>query len=62
MTITVELTYEERSLLTLALGMAGGVASRDGNRKLGNALLRLVNKVHKDNPAWSPYVVDEDKP
>jgi hypothetical protein len=58
--IIVELTEDERSLLTLALGTAMGVACRDGNGKLGRALLRLANSVHKNNPAWTPYAVDEE--
>jgi hypothetical protein len=58
--IIVELTEDERSLLTLALGMATGVAIHDGNRKLVNALLRLANSVHKNNQAWKRYEVDED--
>lgn len=58
-TVEVNLTEDERSLLTLALGMATGVALRDGSRKLASDLLQLANTVHKNNPAWRPYAVDE---
>lgn len=56
---TFELTEDEASLLTLALGMALGVCSRTGNKNLSNDLLRLANSVHRNNPNWRPYEVEE---
>jgi hypothetical protein len=52
-----ELTHEEHQMLLLALGMAAGVASRDGNTLLFNRLIALANTVNKGNTEWTPYEV-----
>jgi hypothetical protein len=56
----IELSQEEHQLLILALGMASGVALRDGDAPLFRALQRLANTVNKDNPNWKPYAVQEE--
>jgi hypothetical protein len=53
-----ELTHEEHQRLILALGMAAGVASRDGNTALFHRLIALANTINKDNPDWTPYKVE----
>ena len=55
--MTIELTYDEMQLLTLALGIAAGVAAKDRDERLGHAVLKLANTVHKDDPHWTPYDV-----
>lgn len=54
---TFELTDDEGDLLTLALGMATGIAAGDKNLNLVRSLLRLANAVHRNNPDWTPYEI-----
>lgn len=54
-TMTIELTDAELDRLTLALGMATGIASRD-SPQLALSFMELANAVHKNNPNWMPYV------
>lgn len=56
---TFELTEDESTLLTIALGMALSAAAGMRDNKLRNDLLRVANSVHRDNPNWRPYQVEE---
>jgi hypothetical protein len=51
--ITIELTEEERQLLTFALGIATARAPKERRTDL----VRLVNLVNRDTPGWRPYEV-----
>jgi len=55
--MTFELSREDYQTLLLALGMAAGTASREGDDRLFRAFTRLANTVNKDNPDWTPYEV-----
>jgi hypothetical protein len=54
-----ELNQDDYDLLLIALGMATGVAAREGNAALANRVLRLANTINADNPNWTPYAVEE---
>jgi hypothetical protein len=52
-----ELNKEDFELLLISLGVAAGVATRDGNPVLFLRFLKLANTINKDNPDWTPYEV-----
>lgn len=58
--IKLSLTEEELDTLTMMMGMATGVAFKNGFRNLAYSFMRLSNEVHKNNKKWKPYPVPED--
>jgi hypothetical protein len=57
--IRLNLTEDERDLFLMMQGMAVGVAMRDGNKQMADALLRLTNKINAGNPDFAPCEVPE---
>lgn len=53
--VTLTLTRDQFDGLVLALGMATGVASRDGHPT--ESWLALANAVNEGNPNWRPYLL-----
>jgi hypothetical protein len=44
-------------MLTLALGIAAGRASKDGDTSAFQCWIKLANGVNEGNPGWTPYEV-----
>jgi hypothetical protein len=55
--VVLTLTQDQYEMLTLALGIAAGRASRDGDTSAFNCWLILANAVNEGNPGWTPYEV-----
>jgi len=55
--MTLELSAEDHEMLILVLGIALGTTH--GNRSLFLEIIRLANRINKDNPNWRPYEVPE---
>jgi hypothetical protein len=51
----IELTQNDYELLLLAMGQATGAASRDGNKELARAYVRLTNSLFRDLPGFRQY-------
>jgi hypothetical protein len=56
----VELDRDDFDLLLLAVGMATGIAIKNGDRRMANCLMRFANHVNRHNLNWVPYEVDGD--
>jgi hypothetical protein len=59
--VLLELTEEEWSQLLVMMGYAAGSAHRDGDHVMRDHFLRLSNAVNRNNPRWTPYVLDEER-
>jgi hypothetical protein len=51
----IELSDADANLLTLAIGVAIAAVGQCRDRVLATEFLRLANIIHKDDPGWSPY-------
>lgn len=49
----IELSEEDMTILCLSLGIALGASS--DMRALFKRIIKLTNKINKDNPNWIPY-------
>lgn len=56
--MTITLTDDERDTLTLMAGFATGAAMAQNNIPLAKSFLALTNKLHENNPNFTPYDVD----
>jgi hypothetical protein len=57
--ISITLSRDEINNLTLFLGMATAVATREDMNELRWEAVKLANKIHQGDPDWHPYAIPE---
>lgn len=56
----IDLTDDELNSLTIMLGYAMGAATQRGDELLARSFLRLANAVHRNNPRWQRYNIEDE--
>lgn len=54
-TVILTVSREDFEAVVLALGIASGVAARDGDKSRFEAQLQLANRLNEGNKRWKPY-------
>lgn len=58
--VVITLSDEWYGSLLLALGIAAGFSSREGNTAGMYRAFQLANEVNEGNPQWTPYDIPEE--